>query len=575
MSLFRGLTQGLQTGVSLRGQINAQDMQRKQFDQQQQVFQNQLDQQEQAKKLREEGNALNSQLFKAKTLKASLSAGQEIDPKEIAELKKMQIDNANMYSGELINQGAAPGEHKKLTDIVPMGQDENGEALFGFEVSVDGPGGSRKAPITQNRSNDPADPVMVIPKGQYESMIQQRIDEINAQMVAMGNTAPLEQLQAQEAAAAERASERENMKFEQGLNQENMQLQHDLGFQSIEHKAEIDRQKAEEDRAHDIRLAGVSHSNATKLAQMKATAVRNVNGALGPKGASFVAFSEKVGKNTRQYMDSQGNIIDTGVEDERAPSASLEKQIIERMDSANTLKTEIGDIDNVINSISSGGMDGATGKFNAGRFIREQFGTKNQADAIRAKVQGYLNKEVMDSLPPGVASDKDIELAMMGQVSINSNPEELASVLKGIKKSMVIKQRYDDFMANQMSQSSSTLEATRAWQQQSGEILSDIYVSGANGVISPNPLNDITQQKRPGGAVSRAAELQSQMSPTQQSRGLPSQASASGARLGLYGAQSQGGDPAITNQASANDPIDMTGLAEEEQLFLNSLLGGG
>jgi hypothetical protein len=58
-------------------------------------------------------------------------------------------------------------------------------------------------------------------------------------------------------------------------------------------------------------------------------------------------------------------------------------------------------------------------------------------DAITQLKQEYVrfrSQEIIKSLPPGVASDKDIELAMQGFPPENASPEHLAGFLRGMAK---------------------------------------------------------------------------------------------------------------------------------------------
>jgi hypothetical protein len=62
------------------------------------------------------------------------------------------------------------------------------------------------------------------------------------------------------------------------------------------------------------------------------------------------------------------------------------------------------------------------------------FGTQDPETELRKEYIRLRNASVMQNLPPGVASDKDIELAMSGYLPENADPETIASFLEGVAK---------------------------------------------------------------------------------------------------------------------------------------------
>jgi len=67
------------------------------------------------------------------------------------------------------------------------------------------------------------------------------------------------------------------------------------------------------------------------------------------------------------------------------------------------------------------------------------FGTQTEAEALRTEIRAMTNSMVMSSLPPGAASDKDIELAMKGVPRADSDPEILQQYFRGVAKIAAIK----------------------------------------------------------------------------------------------------------------------------------------
>ena len=61
-------------------------------------------------------------------------------------------------------------------------------------------------------------------------------------------------------------------------------------------------------------------------------------------------------------------------------------------------------------------------------------GTQDEISILKTRFNNIINSAVMDGLPPGAASDKDIELAMRGFPDASYSPEQIASYLAGMQK---------------------------------------------------------------------------------------------------------------------------------------------
>lgn len=61
-------------------------------------------------------------------------------------------------------------------------------------------------------------------------------------------------------------------------------------------------------------------------------------------------------------------------------------------------------------------------------------GTQDEVTALKTKFNQIKNNMVMEALPPGVASDKDIEMAMTGFPDDTWNDEQISSYMKGMAK---------------------------------------------------------------------------------------------------------------------------------------------
>lgn len=75
---------------------------------------------------------------------------------------------------------------------------------------------------------------------------------------------------------------------------------------------------------------------------------------------------------------------------------------------------------------------GASASIN--EFLRDAVGTQDEITRTRAEFDRLRNSTVLKNLPPGPATDKDIDFAAKGYPSNNASPEYIGSYLRGMAK---------------------------------------------------------------------------------------------------------------------------------------------
>ena len=113
-----------------------------------------------------------------------------------------------------------------------------------------------------------------------------------------------------------------------------------------------------------------------------------------------------------------------------------------------------------------------TGGFAGGVYssFKKFIGSTDDIDLMRAELNNILNSGVIDALPDGPASDKDIENAKKGFPTEDYSAESLASFLYGYAKAQRIQAGYQEFAAQYISDNfgdSSGLNA--AWRKEFAE----------------------------------------------------------------------------------------------------------
>jgi hypothetical protein len=77
----------------------------------------------------------------------------------------------------------------------------------------------------------------------------------------------------------------------------------------------------------------------------------------------------------------------------------------------------------------SGGLPATTAEY-----LARQLGTQDEVTRFRQRFNALVSKQVIAGLPPGVATDKDVELVSRGFPTDTSSPEILESFLIGVEK---------------------------------------------------------------------------------------------------------------------------------------------
>ena len=92
-------------------------------------------------------------------------------------------------------------------------------------------------------------------------------------------------------------------------------------------------------------------------------------------------------------------------------------------------------------------------------------GTQDDVTELRRKINAIRVAEGIGQLPPGVASDKDIELVMSGQIRENASPEQVASYLRGAAKAAQYAAGYNQMRVDFISKNRTGAGLNNAWRK--------------------------------------------------------------------------------------------------------------
>jgi len=132
-------------------------------------------------------------------------------------------------------------------------------------------------------------------------------------------------------------------------------------------------------------------------------------------------------------------------------SAFAEKAIADSADAANVSRSSAAKYttlaDNLRNATKmSGGLKGTWGEW-----VKEQTGNQDELTALRKEALGITNSEAIASLPPGPATDRDIEMAKAPFPTEKSDPKYVADWLSAVSRLQQKKAEYAEFKADFIS----------------------------------------------------------------------------------------------------------------------------
>lgn len=149
---------------------------------------------------------------------------------------------------------------------------------------------------------------------------------------------------------------------------------------------------------------------------------------------------------------------------EERPSSGIEKRLMTVNDIAFKSRSNVERYTNIAQqmeiALPVGGVRAAwTEK------LKETVGSEDAVTELRRDWQGVRFSGAIQNLPPGVATDKDIQLALSSFLPENANAVTVASFLRGMAKLEGLKADYSEFEADFLSTRGTVVGLNQAWKQ--------------------------------------------------------------------------------------------------------------
>lgn len=191
------------------------------------------------------------------------------------------------------------------------------------------------------------------------------------------------------------------------------------------------------------------------------------------------------------------NYIKTGqlqfdlLEPKRGLTAEENKAILEADTAMYKAGSQIGQIGSLISRLDAAASRGDYTKGIVGSvdewFTQNISGNPDDTEMIKQNYRDLKNQIVIQRLPPGVASDKDIAIAREGWPGPNVSPAYLASFLRGVQKMEVLNYAYQQHRSYYISQTQEVAGLSSSWQKLGRDFMADSLA--ANGLQFYNPKN--------------------------------------------------------------------------------------
>ena len=170
-------------------------------------------------------------------------------------------------------------------------------------------------------------------------------------------------------------------------------------------------------------------------------------------------------EGAKQYGIATGFLSKEGKE----LSVHLQKRLSAANDAAREARSNVVEFRSLADQFDKSGITG--GMFSKWAESLKSFtGNQDAKTALRERFFAVRGSEVMDSLPPGAASDIDVKNAMKGFPDDTANGKTIASFLRGLAKMEEASDRYNTFVAEYISDPNNRGERglLKAWRESVG-----------------------------------------------------------------------------------------------------------
>ena len=170
-------------------------------------------------------------------------------------------------------------------------------------------------------------------------------------------------------------------------------------------------------------------------------------------------------EGAKQFGQQAGFVTPEGKE----LSVHLQKRLSNAADDASKSDLNIGKYKTLISDIEGANIKGGVIEGSWKEYFKDVTGNQDFTTDLRRQYAAIRGSQLVDNLPPGAASDKDIELALAGFPTDNATGEQLTSFLNGLIKLEGHKRDLNEFKANYISEKGTEKGMLKEWRKMQKE----------------------------------------------------------------------------------------------------------
>ena len=129
------------------------------------------------------------------------------------------------------------------------------------------------------------------------------------------------------------------------------------------------------------------------------------------------------------------------------------------------------------------------------------FGEQDAVTALRERFRGARNVQALRNLPPGPATDRDIELALSGFPADNATKDNIASFLRGQVKIQALDAAYQRFKVEYIDKNRTLSGINGAWRGEAERVFSEIQKEVGRPLNTSYTIKDYEAEARKRGLI--------------------------------------------------------------------------
>lgn len=232
--------------------------------------------------------------------------------------------------------------------------------------------------------------------------------------------------------------------------------------QKATQRAALEQQKfAQQQSLFDQAEAGRNQRAYARAQQTAGSSAQDKRTAHQKDFEQYQALAKEDPEAAKAFGQAAGFVSKEGKE--LAPQ--VQKRLSTAIDDAITAENNTAKFDNLATDIDKANIGGGV----AGQFsekLKELTGEQDAVSSLRREYNAIKGSQVVTNLPPGAASDKDIELAMSGFPTDRASGKQISGFLRGLAKLQKANADLQNFKADYISENGTERGMLQAWKAQ-------------------------------------------------------------------------------------------------------------